>query len=163
MRTKRILGIYAPLMITTVFISAITFTGCSQDDEIDECEETYKTYAEMMMTRAGENNQTKPEKPKQTEFPFSFKTNAVFEFSKGNKIRYGSSEVEITIYLDSLDRFIRFDYTSKDDSDTKIANVEVMPQTNRYDIKITASYLWDASYSNGIFNTTYSPEKNDKK
>ncbi|MCM1313463.1 MAG: hypothetical protein NC206_08635 [Bacteroides sp.] len=64
MKTTKFLGFYAPVMITTVFMSAIAFTGCSQDDEIDKCEDTYKTHAEMMMTRAGENNQTKPEKPK---------------------------------------------------------------------------------------------------
>lgn len=150
-------------MTTTVAMSAIAFAGCSQDDELDECENTYKTHAAMMMTRAGEDNQTKPEKPKQTEFPFSFKTNAVFEFSKKNERINGSSEVEITIYLDSIDRFIRFDYTSKDDNNTKIIGVDIMPQVNRYDIKITASYLWDASYSNGIFRSSYSQEKDDKK
>lgn len=55
MKTKRIGSFCIPVMITTAAMSAIAFAGCSQDDELDECENTYKTHAEMMMTRAGED------------------------------------------------------------------------------------------------------------
>ncbi|MCM1313456.1 MAG: hypothetical protein NC206_08600 [Bacteroides sp.] len=137
MKTTKFLGIYAPVMIITVFMSAIAFTGCSQDDETDECEETYKTHVEMMMTRAGES--ILPVTTDTLKASKTFTKDFQFQVRAGNTYRsiYRVIKFEVKIYR-NMDKTYKATISTKDE-DVSLRCISLGINGNQYTVTVDAS------------------------